>query len=85
MTTVSAGVVKLAEVAPDTGLVVLPEAPRYHWKVGEVPDAATVKVVDSPLLMLIEAGWVVIAGGVMTVTVAAFESEVPAPLVARAQ
>jgi hypothetical protein len=53
--------------------------------VGEVPDAATVKVVDWPLLMLIEAGWVVIAGGVMTVTVAAFEFEVPAPLVARAQ
>lgn len=63
----------------------MPEAPRYHWKVGEVPDAATVRVVDSPLLMPTEAGWVVIAGGVITVAVAAFELALPAALLARTQ
>ena len=79
--------VKLAEVAPVTGLVVTPEFPRYHWKPGEVPEAATVRVAVPPLLMVVESGWVVIAGAVtvLTVTVAAFESEVPAALVARAQ
>ena len=77
--------VKLAEVAPETGLVVTPELPRYHWKVGEVPEAATVRVVVPPLLTVTEAGWVVMAGGEMTVTVAAFELAVPAELVALAQ
>ena len=43
---VRAGVVKLAEVAPATGSVVTPEIPRYHWKVGDVPDAATVKMLQ---------------------------------------
>ena len=84
---VRAGVVKLAEVAPDTGSVVIPELPRYHWKVGDVPEAATVRVVVPPLLIVVETGWVVIDGAVtvLTVMVAAFESEVPAPLLARAQ
>ena len=81
----SAGVVKLAEVAPETGLVVTPVLPRYHWKVGEVPEAATVRVVVPPLLMVVETGWVVIAGGEITVTVAVFELAVPAVLVALAQ
>jgi hypothetical protein len=58
-------VVKDAEVAPETGLVMTPEAPAYHWKVGGgVPEAATVRVVVAPLLMVMEAGFVVIAGTV---------------------
>ncbi len=77
--------VKLAEVAPETGLVVTPVLPRYHWKVGEVPEAATVSVVVPPLLMVADTGWVVMEGGVITVTVAAFELTVPAELEARAQ
>lgn len=81
----SAGVVKLAEVAPETGLVVTPELPRYHWKPGEVPEAVTVRVAVPPLLMVVETGWVVIAGGEITVTVAVFELAVPAVLVALAQ
>ena len=85
MVAVKAGVVKLAEVAPGTGLVVTPEVPRYHWKVGEVPEAATVRVVVPPLLIVTDEGWVVIAGGEITVTVAAFELALPAALVARAQ
>ena len=56
MVAVKAGVVKLAEVAPETGLVVVPELPRYHWKVGVVPEAVTVRVVVPPLLMVVEAG-----------------------------
>ena len=45
-----------AEVAPDTEDVVTPDVPRYHWKVGEVPEAATVRVVVPPLLMVVESG-----------------------------
>ena len=64
MLLVRAGVVKLAEVAPEIGFVVVPELPRYHWNVGEVPEAATVSVVVVPLLMVMDAGLVVIAGSV---------------------
>ena len=56
--------VKLVPVAPDIGLVVTPEFPAYHCKVGEVPEAATVKVAVEPLLMVTETGCVVIVGGV---------------------
>lgn len=77
--------VKLAEVAPATGFEVMPVEPAYHWKVGEVPEAATVRVAVPPLLMVVETGWVVIDGGVTIVTVAAFELVLPAALLARAQ
>ena len=50
-------------VAPEIGLAVTPVAPTYHWKVGEVPEAAAVRVVEVPVLMARDAGWVVIAGG----------------------
>ena len=78
---------KLAEVAPEIGLVVTPDAPRYHWNVGEVPNAATVRMVVPPLLMVVETGWVVMPGAVTltTVIVAALESAAPEVLVARAQ
>lgn len=59
--------------------------PRYHWKVGEEPEAATLKVAVPPLLIVTDTGWVVMAGGVITVTVAAFELAEPAVLLARAQ
>ena len=65
MLLVRVGVVKDEEVAPETGLEVTPEAPTYHWKVGAgLPDAATVIVVVPPLLMVVETGWVVMAGAV---------------------
>lgn len=61
---VSAGVVNEAEVAPETGLPVDPAVPVYHWNVGDgVPDAARVRVVVPPLLMVTEAGWVSMTGG----------------------
>ena len=77
--------VKLLAVAPGTGLVVTPDGPTYHCTAGDVPDAATVKVAVLPKLMVVETGWVVMAGGVMTVTMAAFEDAKPAALVARTQ
>lgn len=79
------GVLNDAEVAPETGVVVTPEAPLYHWNVGDVPEAATVSVAVPPLLMVEEAGWEVMAGGMRTLTVAVVVSAVPAELVARAQ
>ena len=79
------GVLNDAEVAPETGVVVTPEAPLYHWKVGEVPDAVTVSVAVPPLLMVVDTGWLVIVGGMRTLTVAVLVSAVPAELVARAQ
>ena len=72
-------------VAPEMGLEVSGEFPRYHWKEGELPEAATVKVVVSPLLIETEAGCVVMAGGMRTVTVAVFEFALPAGLLARTQ
>ena len=45
---VRVGVVKKDPVAPEIGLVVTPDDPAYHWKVGLA--AVTVRVVDSPLL-----------------------------------
>ena len=76
----------VAEVAPAIGLAVTPVFPAYHWKVGEVPEAATVKVVVPPLLIVVEAaGCVVMAGATAIVTVAVVESAVPRPLVARTQ
>ena len=82
----SAGVMKLLEVAPSTGLVTFPLFPIYHWKVGEVPEVATVRVVVPPLLIVVVAGCEVIPGGVtITVTVAASELADPAKLLARAQ
>ena len=72
-------------VAPETGLEVFGAFPRYHWKLGELPEAATVKVAVSPLLIEVETGCVVMAGGMRTVTVAAFELAFPAALLARTQ
>jgi hypothetical protein len=82
---VRGGVVKVLPVAPDTGVAVLPEFPRYHWKVGEVPEAAMLKVAVEPLAMETDPGWVVKAGGIRMVIVAAFESTDPSTLVTRAQ
>ena len=84
---VSAGVVKLAEIAPTTGSVVTPELPRYHWKPAESPEAVTARVAVPPLLMVVDAGWVVMTGPAMpaTVTVAVLESEDPAVLETRTQ
>ncbi|MDP3849295.1 MAG: hypothetical protein Q8Q59_02245 [Luteolibacter sp.] len=73
------------------GVVVTPDAPLYHWKVGVVPEAATVNVAAPPLLIVVETGAVVIAGGVMTgggaltVAVTVPESATPAAFVARTQ
>ncbi|MDP3851991.1 MAG: hypothetical protein Q8Q59_15925, partial [Luteolibacter sp.] len=50
------------------GVVVTPDAPLYHWKVGVVPVAATVNVAVPPLLIVVETGAVVIAGGVTRAT-----------------
>ena len=72
-------------MAPETGLEVTPDAPLYHWNVGDVPDAATVKVAVPPLLMVVETGAKVIVGGIRTLMVAAFEFADPEALVARAQ
>ena len=81
MLDVRAGVVKVVEVAPETGLVVTPEEPTYHWKVvGEVPEAVTLKVAVFPVIMVVDAGWVVMTGRlavVTTVTIAVLESAVP--------
>jgi hypothetical protein len=41
-----------------------------HWYVGDVPVATTFNVVVWPGLIVADAGCVVIAGGVITVTVA---------------
>ena len=67
------------------GSVVTPEFPAYHWKVGEVPDTATVKVAVLPLTTTAGAGARVMEGGIRTFTVAEFEFAVPAVLEARAQ
>ena len=72
-------------VAPETGFVVSGEVPRYHWKAGELPEAATVNVADSPLAMEIDCGAVVMAGATITVINAVAESAVPLTLVARTQ
>ena len=62
-----------------------PEVPLYHWNVGDVPEAVTVRVVVPPLMMVVEAGCEVMAGGIRMLTVAVVVSAVPAELVARAQ
>ena len=82
---VRAEVVKVLVVAPETGVEVSGELPRYHWKSGELPEAATVNVAVSPLVTVIVSGCVVIAGGTMTVINAVSESAVPFTLVALAQ
>ena len=74
-----------APVAPLTGLVMMPDDPAYHWNVGAVPEAAAVNVAVAPLLTVTGAGWVVIAGGMITVALAVLEFAVPAALVARTQ
>jgi hypothetical protein len=67
------GVVKLAEFVP-TGVVVVPEAPWYHWYVnGAVPDATTLSVAVAPLLMVVETGLVVIEEATATLTAAVLE------------
>ena len=64
MVDVRAGEVNEFPVAPEIGLVVTPEVPAYHWKVGKVPEALTVKEAVLPLLMVTETGWATIAGAV---------------------
>ena len=66
-------------------LVVTPELPWYHWNVGEVPEAATLRVVVAPLLIAMEAGWVVMTGATAMVTVAVSELALTVPLVTRTQ
>ena len=61
------------------------EVPSYHWKVGAVPLAATVKVTEFPGSMVAETGWAVISGGVITVAVAVIELTADAALEARTQ
>lgn len=80
-----AGVVNVSEVASGIGLEISPLLPRYHWKVGEVPDTKTVSVAVPPLLTGSEAGWIRKTGGMITLTVAEFESAEPAALLALAQ
>ena len=55
----------VAEVAPATGLVVVPELPWYHryWS-GAVPVAVTERVAVAPEAIVVLAGWLVIRGGV---------------------
>ena len=72
-------------MAPSIGWEMSPVAPRYHWKVDGVPEAATLSAADEPLLIVVESGWVVMAGGMRTVAVAVLESTVPARLLARTQ
>ena len=79
------GVVKVSKVAPSMGWEVSPVSPRYHWNVGEEPDAATVSVTVPPLMREEESGWVVMAGGANTVAVTVSESAFPAALLARTQ
>ena len=82
---VSGGVVNDAAVAPSTGFPVTPESPAYHWKVGEAPAAATLKVAVPPLLTKVEPGSSVMIGAAITVAVTVDESALPAALDARTQ
>ena len=52
-----------------------------------MPDASTLRVVVEPLLMVMEAGWLVMAGAVTLATnkLAVCESADPAALLARTQ
>lgn len=72
-------------MAPEIGDAVFPEIPRYHWNVGEVPEATTARFAVPPLATATEDGEVVIAGGILTVIVAVVEFALPAELVALAQ
>ena len=76
---------KVVEVAPSIGCEVSPVAPRYHWKVGKEPDDATLSVAVPPLLIVVESGWVMMAGGANMVAVTVAESALPTALLARTQ
>ena len=71
-------------VAPLIGLVVVPEAPLYHWYVsGVVPVAATDSVAEPPALIAVDCGGVVIDGaahGALCVIVIAFPATTTDPL-----
>jgi hypothetical protein len=44
----------------------MPEAPVYHWNLGDVPDAAALRVTLPPLLIVAEVGYVVMDEAMMT-------------------
>ena len=74
-----------AEVAPDMSVQVVPLVLTCHLTdgVGE-PLAAAMKLAAAPEVTVLLAGWVVTAGSVCTVSVAAFVVTFPAAFVKRA-
>ena len=77
------GVTNTAAVAPGTGFVTTPEAPRYHWYViGAVPIACTLICSVWPAKILPPRGWTVIVGAVAVPAHESVENVASAPVAA---